>query len=172
MKSGLNKIIIFLGVVIIILSIGYGLYIYNFKEKTTVKSEKYDVHLENPINLKDNTASVQGLDFKTSKTTISFEIPLKNEDIYEYTIDVANDGTFDIKLNQFMYSKNKKTDDLDLCENIDYVIEWEDGKKVEIGDIISKQSKKRIKLKIENKNPSDIEGYIYSFTLNMNFIKA
>lgn len=155
MKNKTNKIIIFLGILIVLLSVYYGV-IINPKIKPEInvlENKKINVYFE-------NQEQNEILNFKTSPTTISFSIYLKTQDEYQYSLDVVNESDIDVKLNEIF--KTTTSDD------VLYNITWENGEEIKENDIIEKNSRKKINIYIKN---NTLEEKNYDFTLNMNFVK-
>lgn len=173
-KNPLNPPIIFLAIIIIVLSIIYGIFINPIRnEKEPIKeSEKFDVHFENPQEvLVPEEKKIEGLDFNESSTTLSFSALLKVNDIYDYSLDVVNAGDTSVKLNQLFITKASEVNS--NPENITYTISWDNGEEIKENDTMGKNSRRKIIIHVQDNNEEDTEVYQkYNFTLNMSFIKA
>lgn len=173
-KNPLNPLIIFLAIIIIVLSIIYGIFINPIRnEKEPIKEpKKFDVHFENPQEvLVPEEKKIEGLDFNESSTTLSFSASLKANDIYDYSLDVVNDGDTSVKLNQLSITKASEVSS--NPENITYTISWDNGEEIKETDTIEKNSRRKIIIHVQDNNEETIDVYQkYNFTLNMSFIKA
>lgn len=173
-KNFLNPLIIFLAIIIIILSIIYGMFINPIKQDNDPIKEplKFDVHFENPqAILVPEERMLDGLDFNESLTTLSFSAFLKLNDIYDYALDVVNNSDTSVSLNQLSMTKANETNS--NAENITYTITWDDGEEIKETDVIEKNSRKKVIIHVQDINEETPDIYQkYNFTLNMNFIKT
>lgn len=105
-KKGIiqNALVIVLGLAIISMSVGYAAYDTSLKseESTTFEMGNWDVHLENPVrtinSTIENTQVISTPVVNNVGTEVSFGVSMRPEDIYEFSVDVKNAGTFDAKL--------------------------------------------------------------------------
>ncbi len=173
-KNSLNPLIIFLAIIIIILSIIYGIFINPIKQDDDPIKEplKFDVHFENPqAILIPEEKRLDGLDFNESSTTLSFSAFLKLNDVYDYTLEVVNAGDTSVSLNQLSMTKANEANS--SAENITYTITWDDGEEIKENDVIEKNSRRKVIIHVQDNNEETIDIYQkYNFTLNMNFIKT
>ena len=173
-KNSLNPLIIFLAIIIIILSIIYGIFINPIKQDNDSIKEplKFDVHFENPqAILVPEERMLDGLDFNESSTTLSFSAFLKLNDVYDYTFDVVNNSDTSVSLNQLSMTKANETNS--SAENIIYTITWDDGEEIKETDVIERNSRKKVIIHVQDINEENPDIYKkYNFNLNMNFIKT
>lgn len=105
-KKGIiqNAIVIVLGLAIIAMSVGYAAFDTSLKIEgtTTFESGSWDVHLENPVKTINSTigsaAVVSAPIVNQAGTEVGFTVNMRAGDVYEFTVDVKNAGTFDAKL--------------------------------------------------------------------------
>lgn len=99
-----NAIVIVLGLAIIAMSVGYAAFDTSLKIEgsTTFESGSWDVHLENPVKTINSTiesdAIVSAPIVNQAGTEVGFVVNMHAGDVYEFTVDVKNAGTFNAKL--------------------------------------------------------------------------
>ncbi len=107
-----------------------------------VKDAKWDVHFDNyslAVGSVTPAASPSIVD-----TTMTFAASLVSPgDFYEFTIDVENEGTINAVLSNFSVSP-----DFSLVDYINSTITYLDGSAIQVGDTLSVNDTKTIKVKL------------------------
>ena len=80
-------------------------------------------------------------------------------DYYELEFDIVNSTSYDVEIANCVYN-----DDDDY---IDYELTYEDGKDINIGDIIKSGEKVRVKYRVLYKNYIDRENYTFDTSFNI-----
>lgn len=183
-----NALIIVLGISIIIMSIGYAAYGTNINiiGSATIENDFWDVHFENTTSTSNTTVSDYERitpPFSNSNTTsLNFAVSLRAGEVYELTTTIRNGGKYDAKLAEVLL--NATTDEegttRDLTyenEYIKYVVTYDDGTTINVGDTIDAGFSRKILVRVESLNPSDEEStptvdQVYNFNLKMNYAQA
>lgn len=132
----------------------------DIKGKMQMSSASWDVHFE---NLKDanivGTAIEMDKPYITSKATSIMNIDVKLQqptDSITYFFEVVNGGGLDAELSSYQIAEpacngrgdNAIRDSEIVCKKIKYEIMYADGTKVNIGDTLKKDERKKLKLKL------------------------
>ena len=166
-----NVTIIVLAVAIIIMSVGYATYYtpLNIEGTTTIEKASWDIHFDNPTKTANTTvdeAKITAPSLATG-TSLSFGVSMPLGTVYEFTVDVENDGTFDAKLTDFNLTVAKDggaaTQYSTLSyknenESLKYDIKWADGSEVTKNSVIEKGTNKKLLVKVEYKDDA-AEGF-------------
>ncbi|MCH5167309.1 MAG: hypothetical protein J1F35_05390 [Erysipelotrichales bacterium] len=115
-KKGIiqNVLVIVLGLAIICMSVGYAA--FNVKvslsgESDVIESPSWSVHLDSPITTSSTTVTsdrvIKMPTINEDGTQVDFSLFLYPGDIYEFTIDVRNTGTFDGKLSTYSLTEKQ-----------------------------------------------------------------
>ena len=166
-----NVTIIVLAVAIIIMSVGYATYYtpLNIEGTTTIEKASWDIHFANPTKTANTTvdeAKITAPSLATG-TSLSFGVSMPLGTVYEFTVDVENNGTFDAKLTDFNLTVAKDggaaTQYSTLSyknenESLKYDIKWADGSEVTKNSVIEKGTNKKLLVKVEYKDDA-AEGF-------------
>lgn len=127
-------IIIFIACLIIIP------FIYNIKHEKVDESYMFDINFNN-LQIKEGSKEA---DISLVDNVVNLDVILeKEEDFYEFHLDIANTGTLDAKLISI-------TSDIDNPKGIlTYKLTYLDDTEIKLNDIISSKETKTIKVRIE-----------------------
>ena len=138
----------------------------NINGNAEVTAASWDIHLD---NIKVTSGSVNNASISiTSPTTATFSIELITPgDFYEFTIDVVNDGSIDAmidgvtKMSMLTESQSKY---------LNYIVEYQNGESINTKQLVSKNSRVRLKVRIEFRNDiSPLDLPMQEETLNLAF---
>ena len=139
-----------------------------------VASSKWDVHFEN-IEINDESVEAETDPTITDNTTISFSATLEDPgDMYEYTVDVVNDGTYDAKIDSFTITPTLTSEQQEYFE---YEVKYTEGGNIQVGDALDAGATENIKVYIKYKENEDSSKYPgedteFNFSLNLNYIQG
>ena len=160
-----NVTIIVLAVAIIIMSVGYATYYtpLTIEGTTTIEKASWDIHFANPTKTANTTvdeAKITAPSLATG-TSLSFGVSMPLDSVYEFTVDVENDGTFDAKLTDFNLTVAKdggaatQYSTLSYAnenESLKYSVKWADGSEVTKDSVIAKETNKKLLVRVEYKD--------------------
>ncbi len=133
-----------------------------------VKSSRWDVHFENvQITAESVIATVEPtiVDDTTVNFGVTFEKP---GDVYEFTIDIVNDGSLDAIINGINISP-KLT--IDQQNYFSYVVEYNDGYQIQPGDLLNVGDTQKIKIRFEYLETDDdlypLEDDYFDFSITV-----
>lgn len=185
-----NVTIITLGVLICCLSVAFAIYGTDLEVGGTVKvkNANWDIHFENiqqtsATNIVDTSRITPPA--TTGTTSLTFGVSLKVGEVYEFTTDIKNAGTFNAKLATVSLNGTKKLD----AENredvttsnlgytndyLKYTVTYADGTAIQANDTLDATMSKKIKVHVEYMQPQDSSKLPtaeeeFVFTLNMNY---
>lgn len=131
-KNGAQTITIaVLAVAILVMAVGFAGYgaNLNISGATTLSAAKWDVHFVSDAAKTGYFAvtsnnTITGVTPTVSGTNVSYTVTLPNPgDVFEFTIDVVNEGTFDAKLDSIVIAPTITADE---DKNLDYTV-WYNG---------------------------------------------
>lgn len=131
-KNGAQTITIaVLAVAILVMAVGFAGYNANLEISgaTTLSAAKWDVHFVSDAAKTGYFAvtsnnTITGVTPTVSGTNVSYTVTLPNPgDVFEFTIDVVNEGTFDAKLDSIVIAPTITADE---DKNLDYTV-WYNG---------------------------------------------
>lgn len=95
-----NVLIVMLTVAVVAMAVGFATYTANLQinGNATFSAAKWDVHFENYQTTANSNATVTSANITTSDTKVEFNVSLDPGEVYEFTVDAVNKGTFDAKL--------------------------------------------------------------------------
>lgn len=191
-----NIAIVVLGIAIIIMSIGYAAYStpMSITGTTTIQRASWDVKFQSPTKLSSTTVADALITepIITNSTSLTFGVTLKIGEVYDFTVDVANAGTFDAKLDTYSLTGTKKkgsnTTNLSSTDGqtysndyLEYSVTWSDGSQLKgssdgTADVITAGNSKKLKVHVKFVEPADssslpTDNEDYTFTLNMSFVQ-
>lgn len=105
-KNSQMLVIVVLSIVLLTMSVGFANFssILNINGNVTVKSASWNVHFV-ANSYAETTGSVAVTSKNISDTSMSYNVTLeKPGDFYEFTVNVANEGTFDANLTKITLS--------------------------------------------------------------------
>ncbi|MDE6141195.1 MAG: hypothetical protein K2G03_01190, partial [Bacilli bacterium] len=161
-----NVTIITLGVIICCMSIMYAIYgtDVNIDGNVTVKSSKWDIHFEGTQQTSEtNITDTSKIDppSSTQTTSLTFGVNLEVGDVYEFTTDVKNAGTFNAKIASVALSGTKDaeetaTTDLAFANKyLKYTVTYADGNAISENDTLDAGKSKKIKVRVEYVQPDN-----------------
>lgn len=174
-----NAIIIVLGVAIICMSVGYAAFDTNLdvKGSTTIQKANWDVHLENPVKTINSTVEQSQItvspNVNQAGTEVNFAVNLRPGDVYEFTIDVKNAGSFNAKLSSYTLTATQNGTPIAISngsnsfENADIsyeVLGVEEDETLTRGQISTKT------IRIKAKDGAEAESK-YEFRFNMTYVQ-
>ena len=184
-KKGIiqNALVIVLGLAIICMSVGYALSDVNMSsnESPTFEIANWDVHLENPVKTSNSTIAdsqvIIAPNINADGNELDFILNLNPGEVYEFSFDVKNAGTFDAKLSNYSLSAKQNGVDIVLSnkdgvyENNNIRCEVIDVSKGEILNEGSLSTKKvRITALMQEAN-EEAQVQTYEFKFNMNYVQ-
>lgn len=172
--------------IILIATIGISIAIVkvskDIKGEMAVKNINWDIHFENlePVKLKGMAKEVSKpyiVEESTSIMGIEYELQ-SGEDELEYIFDVNNSGSLDAKVSSIQVAVLKcegikKEDENLVCKNIKHELTYQDGAKINIGDILNAGERKKLKLKISYKGTQlpDNEVRVSNLNIALNYVQ-
>ena len=147
MIKNIDTIIITL---LLIFSAGY--HVFNIDQKEDNKGIYYD-----NLNCTDNVTikKLEGID-------LDYDASLNGVgDYFEIDFDVINDTGVDVKVSDLLVNEND--------EYINYELTYDDGKKINNGDVLKKGSKKKLKYRVSYLNRIDEVGYTFDSGFSINY---
>lgn len=182
-----NVTIITLGVLICCLSVVYAIYGTEVNVDGTVKvvNSNWDIHFEGAQQTSETTITdTSRIDppSSTQTTSLTFGVKLEVKDVYEFTTDVKNAGTFNAKIASIALSGTKDgeaaaTTDLAFANKyLKYTVTYADGSAISENDTLNAGESKKIKVRVEYIQPDDPSELpsaeeTYTFKLNINYIQ-
>lgn len=190
-----NVTIITLGVLICCLSVVYAIYGTDVNITGSVKVEEanWDIHFANVIQ--SNKTNIESTkitppNLSADNTVLTFGAELAQVgDIYEFTADVVNDGTFDAKISDVILTSTYSDDNAQPISNqgtitglkytssyLQYTVTYNDGNQIKVDDILSAGASRKVKVRVEYKQPTESEDLpdaeeAYEFKLNISYIQ-
>lgn len=179
-----NAVVIVLGLAIISMSVGYAAFDtnLNISGSTTIQKANWDVHLENPVKTVNSTVTNEQVTIKPrvneAGTGVSFAVNMKPGDVYEFTVDVKNAGSFNAKLSNYSLLATQGgqavtvADGKMMYENADLVYEVlgvSEGEALDKGALLTKTI--RITAKDADLSQVTEEAVSYEFKFNMNYVQ-
>ena len=176
-----NVTIITLGVIICAISVVYALYgtDVNINGSVTLKEANWDIHFAgvtqtNKTNI--DSTHITPPNLTSDNTVLTFGAQLAEVgDIYEFTVDVVNGGTFDAKISDVVLTSSYSDDNEEEISNqgtitglkyassyLQYTVTYNDGNQIKKDDILSAGSSRKIKVRVEYKQPTDKTDLPYS----------
>lgn len=131
-KNGAQTITIaVLAVAILVMAVGFAGYNAQLKISgdTTLSAAKWDVHFVTGDTDTGHFAvtsnnTITGVTHSVTGTNVTYDVTLPNPgDVYEFTIDVINEGTFNAKLDSIVIAPTITADE---DKNLDYTV-WYNG---------------------------------------------
>ena len=189
-KKGIiqNMLVIVLGLAIICMSVGYALSDVNkaSNESPTFEIANWDVHLENPLKTSNSTIAdsqvIIAPNVNADGNELDFILNLNPGDVYEFSFDVKNAGTFDAKLSNYSLSAKQNGVDI-VLSNKDGVYE-NNNIRCEVIDVSKDESlnegtlsTKKIKVTAlmqevsEEVETPEVKVQSYEFKFNMNYVQ-
>lgn len=184
-----NVTIIVLGVLIIIMSVGYATFAVplNISGTTSIDRAKWEVKFDNIKTL--STTTVQDASITaptlTDTTNLTFGVKLAINSLYEFTVDAVNTGTIPAKLSTFKLSATKNSESvLDnsnslsyVDDNVTYQVTYEDGTELGEGDELGVGESVTLKVSVSNPKTIDYTNLpttdlVYVFSLDLNYAQA
>lgn len=106
-----NVLIVMLTVAVVAMAVGFATYTANLQinGNATFAAAKWDVHFQNYQTTASTTANVTVGQLTTNDTKVEFDVALDPGEVYEFTVDVVNAGTFEAKLSSVTISPSIAT---------------------------------------------------------------
>ena len=147
-KRRVRTIIFFLLLLLMMVTIGYSIVATNLSINgiTSIKRSEWIIHFDNIRILTGEDLTVEPPSFTNNSTIVDFSIKLdRANDLYEFLVDVYNEGTIDAKLSN--YIKTGLSDE--QLEYVDYGLSYSDGSELNEGDVVLAGERKTIKVKVK-----------------------
>lgn len=182
-----NLTIIVLAVAIIVMSVGYAIYYQpmDLTGTTTIQSSSWNIHFANIKSLPTTTVAAENITGPTlTKTTsLSFGATLNLGEVYEFTVDVENTGTFDALLDSVGFTATKGSETLATTGNqydngyLEYSVKYADGTEIQGGDTLDSKTNKTVKVSVKYKQPDDAsilpeQAETYTFKIDLRYVQA
>ena len=165
--------IIYILLLIVLASIGTG-YAYiksnlNINGTANVTAASWDVHFEN-LQVTSGSVTATTPASITDDTTVEFSAELAEpNDFYEFTVDVANDGTMDAMIDNFSISPELTTAQ---AKYLEYTVTYSDGVELEDKQELKQGTTETLKVRfsyIENEDktnyPTEDQTFNIEFTV-------
>lgn len=181
-RSIQNTLIIALGIAITCLSVVYAAYDTNLAitGQTTIKKANWSVHLENPQKTANTSANIEEsipLSIDEDGLDLTFAAALNPGEVYEFTVDVKNSGTFDAKLSSYNLTAKEGGNPISLTDGTnnyaDSYLQYEVIGIAQDEELLAGQSStKKIRI-TANQLPEQglTEDKVYEFTFNMQYVQ-
>ena len=160
-----KKTHVFMLILLLILGIGFAALAATLKINgtITIDSAKWDVHFENvQITEGSVTATTVPTSDDATTTEITYAVNFTQPgDFYEFTVDIANDGSIDAMVNLVtnkVYSSDGETERT-LPTYLKSTVTYIDGVEIQPNQLLAKQTSEKIKVRVEFKsdvNPGDL----------------
>lgn len=130
---------------------------------------KWDVHFDNlsSVYIEEMAKEIERPVIIDNSTNInSFRIEFYGTGKASYVFDVINDGTFDAYISSITllkpicYSEGNTYDSYLVCKDFDYVLSYDDGSLVKLGDVLPKNSKKTLRFTMLYTNNSPTNSLV------------
>lgn len=183
-----NTLIVILSVAIIIMSVGYAVYStpLNITGTTKLESALFDVKFSNIKQLSTTTVenSAISLPSISDSTNLTFGVNLSVNSVYEFTVDVINNGTIPAKLSTYTMTGTKGnetvTNSSELNYNnsyLNYTITYLDGTSLNTDDELGVGESRTLKISVSYTIPTDgtelpTTSESYVFVVDLNYIQA
>ncbi len=145
MKNKNKKIIVYVCLLILCISIGYAALstTLNITGESSIKSAKWDIHFDNLVVDSASVSATSPATINQSKNTIDYTVKLPNPgDSYSFTVEVVNAGTIDA-----MVSVVSNTGlSYEQMKYVSYSVTYSNGLNVNTKDAL--KAGERLKLKI------------------------
>ena len=170
--------IIYILLLIVLASIGTG-YAYiksnlNINGTANVSAASWDVHFEN-LNVTTGSVTATTPANITDDTTVKFSAELAEPgDYYEFTVDVANEGTMDAMIDSFSISPTLTTAQKKYLE---YTVTYSDGAPLETKQELKANTSETLKVQfnyIENYNKTNYptEDQTFNIEFSVDYIQT
>ena len=172
-----KKTHVFMLVLLLILGIGFAALAATLKINgtITIDSAKWDVHFENvEVAQGSVTATTVPTSDDATTTEMTYAVNFtKPGDFYEFTVDMANDGTIDAMVNLVtnkVYSSDGETEK-QLPAYLKSTVTYVDGVSILPNQLLAKQTSEKIKVRVEFRTdvdaselPSTNETTVFKFS--------
>ena len=177
-KNRNNKLVLFLIILILGISIGYSVLSANLRINgvSNVKKINWNVHWEN-AKVKEGSVTTIAPTFSEENTVATYSVTLTNPgDYYEFTLDEKNDGTIDAIVNLVESKIDGTIINNNIPNYLEYSVTYEDGSAINVGDELNSGQKKTIKVVLkysENITASDLsdEDITHEFSLSIKYVQ-
>ena len=172
-----KKTHVFMLILLLILGIGFAALAATLKINgtITIDSAKWDVHFENvEVAQGSVTATTVPTSDDATTTEMTYAVDFTQPgDFYEFTVDIANDGTIDAMVNLVtnkVYAADGETEK-QLPAYLSSTVTYVDGAPISKNQLLSKQTSEKIKVRVEFRSdvdaselPSTNETTIFKFS--------
>jgi hypothetical protein len=115
---------------------------------TSIDGNTWSIYLTNVAPTANNNYTPFAAPTITDNTSISFNINLSEpNEIYEFSIQVINNGSLDAKLSEFSITPIEGT----LANYIEYTVKYSDGSNINIGDKLLYNTNKTLVVRVRYK---------------------
>ena len=157
-----KKTHVFMLVLLLILGIGFAALAATLKINgtITIDSAKWDVHFENvEVAQGSVTATTVPTSDDATTTEMTYAVDFtKPGDFYEFTVDIANDGTIDAMVDLVtnkVYASDGTTEKA-LPAYLKSTVTYDDDVEIKSNQLLAKQTSEKIKVRVEFR--SDVEA--------------
>ena len=160
-----KKTHVYMLILLLLLGIGFAALAATLKiyGTITIDSAKWDVHFENvSITPGSVTATTVPTSDDTTTTEMTYAVDFtKPGDFYEFTVDMANDGTINAMVD-LVTNKTYQADgttEKNLPAYLKSTVTYNDGTPINKNHLLAKQTSEKIKVRVEFKtdvNPGDL----------------
>ena len=149
---------ILLFIVVFSLSIGYS-YLntgLNITGHANIKDNRWDIYFDN-IQIESGSQEATSEPVITNNTTVTYGVTLNNPgEYYEFNIDIVNNGTIDAVLEDISIEPILTTAQR---EYLNYQVKYTTDEEIDIGDVLTANTTKTIKVIFEYKDIVDTTKY-------------
>ena len=148
-KKNSSYLIAILLLLLVGVSVGYAALstTLNINGKSTIGKATWDVHFENLKVTSGSVTATKAATIDSGNTNITYEIPLNTPgEYYEFTVDVANDGTIPAKVSAAPTLSGINTS-ADVYLN--YTVTYADGRAIAVNDKLAVGGTATYKVRVE-----------------------
>ena len=176
MKNKKKKIIVYVCLLILCISVGYAALstTLNITGVSNIKSAKWDVHFDNLKVNNDSVTATSPAVIDATKTAVNYSVSLlKPGDSYSFTVDVVNSGTIDAMVS--VVSNTGLSDE--QKKYVSYSVTYSNGLEVNTKDSLNAGDKRKLKVEVRYRtdlSASDLpnEDKLLDLTFKVTYVQA
>ena len=176
MKNKKEKIIVYVCLLILCISVGYAALstTLNITGVSNIKSAKWDVHFDNLKVNNDSVTATSPAVIDATKTAVNYSVSLlKPGDSYSFTVDVVNSGTIDAMVS--VVSNTGLSDE--QKKYVSYSVTYSNGLEVNTKDSLNAGDKRKLKVEVRYRtdlSASDLpnEDKLLDLTFKVTYVQA
>lgn len=156
MKQGIfvTAVILFVAVVFTSISYSYSTGSLTINGNSKVTKNSWNVHFDNVEYIEKSEESGNVEISTTNDMLIEFKALLREpQDKYAFTIEVINDGAYDLKLDNILYS----TLEDDEARDVEYIVTYENGDSLKKGDLLKSNNREKLRVVTRYKDEENVK---------------